>query len=67
MRQEQEGNMKKTYIVTVVVKSETGEKPIVRSLGEIVFVYLTKGMTASFTTTRKKATGPTVPLCYPTQ
>jgi hypothetical protein len=39
------------YTVRVVVKSATGEKPIVKALGgDTVFVYLTEGMTAKFST-----------------
>lgn len=48
------------YVVVIKVKSRTGARPIVRTLGgNTVFCALTEGMTASWTLKRKpKASKP---------
>ena len=43
------------YVVTVKVKSATGEKPLVRTLGgDTVFIALAEGMTATYATRQVK-------------
>ena len=44
----------KTYIVKIVVKSETGEPPLVDSLGDLIFVHLSEGMEGFFSTIAKE-------------
>lgn len=54
------GMDKKTFVVTVRVKSEDGSKPIVRALGgDTIFVYLTEGQTARWTVKAAKRFNPT--------